>query len=193
MHPPGTLQRFTHFKHKELFIMMDEGDDGARVGLWVTLGVITLLLFGLIGGLAMRQSNKKAAPPKAVAVAAPAVAAMPAVDEMKDVALSGVVAGTLYFASGSAALANDAGVAISSIRDVAAADPSRNLLISGFHDATGDPAKNAELAKERAKAVREALVAAGVDRARMVMRKPESLVGSTDNAEARRVEVRAVE
>lgn len=176
--------------------MMDEGDDGARVGLWVTLGVITLLLFGLIGGLAIRQSHKKAAPPKAVAVAAPAAAAaaaMPAVDEMKDVALSGVVAGTLYFASGSAALASDAGVAISTIRDVAAADTSRNLLISGFHDATGDPAKNAELAKERAKAVREALVAAGVDRARLVMRKPESLVGSSDNAEARRVEVRAVE
>lgn len=174
--------------------MMDEGDDGARVGLWVTLGVITLLLFGLIGGLVIRHMNKKEAAPKAVAVAAvPAAAAMPALDEMKDVALSGVVAGTLYFASGSAALANDAGIAISAIRDVAAADTKRNLLVSGFHDATGDPAKNAELAKERAKTVREALVAAGVDRARIVMRKPESLVGSADNAEARRVEVRAVE
>ena len=173
--------------------MMDEGDDGARVGLWVTLGVITLLLFGLIGGLAMRQMNKKQAAPKAVAVAAMPAAAAPALDDMKDVALSGVVAGTLYFASGSAALANDAGIAISAIRDVAAANTGRNLLVSGFHDATGDPMKNAELAKERAKAVREALVAAGVDRARIVMRKPESLVGSADNAEARRVEVRAVE
>ena len=173
--------------------MMDEGDDGARVGLWVTLGVVTLLLFGLIGGLALRQSHKKAAPAKAVAVAAPVAAAMPVVDEMKDVALSGVVAGTLYFASGSSALASDAGVAISTIRDVAASNTGRNLLISGFHDATGDPLKNAELAKERAKTVREALVAAGVDRARIVMRKPEVLVGSSDNAEARRVEVRAVE
>ena len=168
--------------------MMDEGDDGARVGLWVTLGVVTLLLFGLIGGLVVRQSNKQPAVPK---VAASAV--VPGVDEMKDVALTGVVAGTLYFASGSAALANDAGLAISAVRDVAAADTQRKLLISGFHDATGDPAKNAELAKERAKTVREALVTAGVDRARIVMRKPEALVGSADNAEARRVEVRAVE
>jgi outer membrane protein OmpA-like peptidoglycan-associated protein len=173
--------------------MMDEGDDGARVGLWVTLGVITLLLFGLIGGLVIRHMNKKDAAPKAVAVAATPAAALPALDDMKDVALSGVVAGTLYFASGSAALANDAGIAINAIRDVAAANTGRNLLVSGFHDATGDPARNAELAKERAKTVREALVAAGVDRARIVMRKPESLVGSTDNAEARRVEVRAVE
>ncbi len=173
--------------------MMDDGDDGARVGLWVTLGVVTLLLFGLIGGLVVRQAHKKPpAPPAAAVVAAPAVA-MPMADEMKDVELTGVVAGTLYFASGSAALANDAGVTLSAIRDVAAADSKRNLLISGFHDATGDPAKNAELAKERAKAVREALVAAGVERERIVMRKPEVLVGSADNAEARRVEVRAVE
>ena len=172
--------------------MMDEGDDGARVGLWVTLGVITLLLFGLIGGLAMRQMNKEqVSAPKAAA--APSAPALVALDEMKDVALSGVVAGTLYFASGSAALANDAGIAISAMRDVAAADTKRTLLVSGFHDATGYPDKNAELAKERAKAVREALVAAGVDRARIVMRKPELTVGGADNAEARRVEVRAVE
>jgi outer membrane protein OmpA-like peptidoglycan-associated protein len=178
--------------------MMDDGDDGARVGLWATLGVVTLLLFGLIAGLAIRHAHKQA--PKAVALVAAAggVAAGPAVaglapDELKDVELTGVVAGTLYFATGSAALANDAGVVLSAIRDVAAADSKRNLLISGFHDATGDPTRNAELAKERAKAVREALVAAGVDRARIVMRKPEVLVGGADNAEARRVEVRAVD
>ncbi len=173
--------------------MMEEGDDGARVGLWVTLGVVTLLLFGLIGGLAMRQMNKQPAVPRTAAAAAALPAGTAALDEMKDVALSGVVAGTLYFASGSAALANDAGIALSAIRDVAAANTGRKLLISGFHDATGDPAKNAELAKERAKAVREALVAAGVARERIVMRKPEVLVGSPDNAEARRVEVRAAE
>ena len=47
--------------------MMDEGDDGARVGVWVTVGVITLLLFGLIGGLAIRQSHKGAAKAQPVA------------------------------------------------------------------------------------------------------------------------------
>lgn len=174
---------------------MDEGDDGARVGLWVTLGVVTLLLFGLIGGLALRQMNKGQATKTSAAVAAAPAAAvgLPQADEMKDVALSGVVAGNLYFASGSAVLGSDAGAVISTIRDMAAADTKRNLLLSGFHDATGDAVKNAELAKARAKAVREALAAAGVDRARMVMRKPEVLVGSNNNAEARRVEVRAVE
>lgn len=41
------------------------------------------------------------------------------------------------------------------------------LLLRGFPEAPGDPAINAELAKERAKAVGEALVAAGVDCARL--------------------------
>ena len=183
--------------------MMDDIDEGARTGVWVALGVVAFLLFGLLGSLMIRQINiGKAATAAKMTVAAPAAAAVPApvaaaalpqLDEMKDVALTGVVAGTLYFASGSAVLPADAGAVLTAVRDVATAEPSRNLLISGFHDATGDPAKNAELAKERAKAVRESLASLGVDRARMVMRKPESTTGGADNAEARRVEIRAVE
>jgi outer membrane protein OmpA-like peptidoglycan-associated protein len=182
--------------------MMDDIDEGARTGVWVALGVVAFLLFGLLGSLMIRQINigkaaaVAAAAPAPAAVAAPmpqAAAPMPQVDEMKDVALTGVVAGTLFFATGSAALPADAGVVLAAVRDIAAAQPGRNLLISGFHDATGDPVKNAELAKERAKAVREALVSAGVDRARLVMRKPESTTGEGDNPQARRVEVRAVE
>jgi hypothetical protein len=38
---------------------MDEQDDGAKVGLWLVLGIITLLLFGLIGGLVIRSMNAK--------------------------------------------------------------------------------------------------------------------------------------
>ena len=37
--------------------MPDDNDDGARVGLWVVLGIITLLLFGLIAGLAIRATH----------------------------------------------------------------------------------------------------------------------------------------
>ena len=66
----------------------------------------------------------------------------------------------------------------------------RQIVLSGFHDASGDPAKNAELAKERAKAVRAALQAAGIDAARLALRKPESTTGDGDEKLARRVEVR---
>jgi K(+)-stimulated pyrophosphate-energized sodium pump len=61
--------------------------------------------------------------------------------------------------------------------------------ISGYTDATGDPARNEELAKERAKAVREALKAAGVPEERINMKKPEVITGSGTEAQARRVEV----
>jgi outer membrane protein OmpA-like peptidoglycan-associated protein len=172
--------------------MMDEQDEGTRTGVWVALGVVAFVVLGLLGALGLRQINKKAAAP--VAAAAPAaVAGLPEAEKLVDVALTGEVVGTLYFASGSSALAADAGVAMAAIVHAAAQNPGKNLLISGFHDATGDAAKNAELAKERAKAVREALVAVGVERARLVMRKPELTTGGADNAEARRVEVRAVD
>jgi outer membrane protein OmpA-like peptidoglycan-associated protein len=63
------------------------------------------------------------------------------------------------------------------------------LVISGFHDSTGDPAFNIELAKKRAMAVRDALVGAGVAESSVELNKPEETTGSGNMAEARRVEV----
>lgn len=169
--------------------MMDEMDDGARTGVWVALGVVAFLLFGLLGGLALKTLNDRKKP----AVAAAAMAAKPAAaaDEVLiDAPLEGDVAGKLYFATGAAALPDDAAATVAAIKAAAEAAGSRKLVLSGFHDSTGDPAKNAELAKERAKAVRAALVAAGLPADRIALRKPESTTGSGDDKEARRVEVR---
>ncbi len=69
-----------------------------------------------------------------------------------------------------------------------AATGTGKVVVSGFHDAAGDKAKNAELAKQRAFAVRDALKAAGVAEDRIELKKPdETNAGSAD--EARRVEV----
>jgi K(+)-stimulated pyrophosphate-energized sodium pump len=65
----------------------------------------------------------------------------------------------------------------------------KKAVLSGYTDATGDPATNEELAKQRARVVSEVLKAAGVPESMIELRKPEVLVGSADNAEARRVEV----
>ncbi|MBK6395831.1 MAG: OmpA family protein [Betaproteobacteria bacterium] len=65
------------------------------------------------------------------------------------------------------------------------------IAITGYTDKTGDVAKNEELAKARAGAVRDALKAAGVAEANMEM-KPPSFVeigAGGGDAEARRVEV----
>ncbi|MCW5633248.1 MAG: OmpA family protein [Rubrivivax sp.] len=186
--------------------MLDELDDGARIGVWTALGVVALLLFGLLGGIAMKTLADRKAPaamasgapaaPRPVAPAAPAVAApatapaAPGADDVIDVPLAGQLVGTLYFDSGVAALGAEATQALKALTaEVQAASP-RKVILSGFHDATGDPAKNAELAKERAKAVREALKAAGVAADRIALRKPESTTGDGTNKEARRVELR---
>ena len=63
------------------------------------------------------------------------------------------------------------------------------LLERYFDRYLADPAANAELAKNRAKAVREALKARGVAADRVVLRKPEQTLASGPAEEARRVEV----
>jgi K(+)-stimulated pyrophosphate-energized sodium pump len=65
----------------------------------------------------------------------------------------------------------------------------KKAVISGYHDASGDPAKNAELAKQRAMNVRDALKAAGVAEDKVELKKPEQAKVDGPAAEARRVEV----
>jgi outer membrane protein OmpA-like peptidoglycan-associated protein len=120
----------------------------------------------------------------AAPAAVPAVAAASS-DDASVVVENGVV--KFYFASGKADLASGALVALGDA--IAAAKSGKQLVLSGFHDATGDPAFNAELAKQRALAVRDALVGAGVAETSMELKKPEQTTGTGNDAEARRVEV----
>ncbi len=95
----------------------------------------------------------------------------------------------LYFGSGSAALPGDSASKLEPLIAALNANDGARATISGFHDASGSATKNAELAKERAKAVRDALVAAGIDQARIDMAKPAMTTGGDSAEEARRVEV----
>ena len=106
-------------------------------------------------------------------------------DDASVVVESGVV--KFYFASGKADLAVGALEALGD--SVAAAQAGKRLVISGFHDATGDATFNAELAKQRAFAVRDTLMGAGVAESSIELKKPEESTGSGNAAEARRVEV----
>ena len=114
--------------------MMDENDDGARVGLWVVIGIITLLLFGLIGGLGIRAMNAKKAP--AAAAAAPATAVV--ADVLIEGPLTGEIVGKLYFEVAKAELPADATAALAPVLQALAANPAKKLVIAGFHDPSGD-------------------------------------------------------
>jgi len=92
-----------------------------------------------------------------------------------------------YFATGKADLASGAEAALAEVAKGVAA--GKHAVISGHTDATGDPAKNEELAKARATAVSNALNAAGVAADKIDLKQPEAVTGSGSDAEARRVEV----
>jgi len=171
--------------------MMDENDDGARVGLWVVLGIITLLLFGLIGGLAMRATHAKKLPAAPAAVAT--VAAVVVVDVLIEGPLVGEIVGKLYFELAKAELPADATAALAPVLQALAANPGKKLVIAGFHDPSGDATVNHDLARNRARAVRAAITSQGVDAARVALRKPEQTAADGPPDAARRVEIRLVD
>jgi len=92
-----------------------------------------------------------------------------------------------YFATDKADLATGSEAALAEVAKGVAA--GKRAVVSGFTDATGDPARNEELAKAREAAVSAALATAGVAADKIEVKKPESITGSGSNAEARRVEV----
>jgi cytochrome c oxidase subunit II len=102
---------------------------------------------------------------------------------------SATLPASVYFETGKSALPADAASAVQAAADYAKAHPDAKLSLSGFTDTTGSAATNAELAKTRAQAVRDALKAAGVAEDRIILKKPETITGGADAREARRVEI----
>jgi len=191
-----------------MFSQDDEGQQGLVLALVLGLLVFVMTLVIAISLHWLHRAKPSGSPPvpaTAVAATAPAPVASAPAAILPDVAqavqafqASQAAADAasvkveqsvvrFYFASGSADLAAGAGDAMADLVKAAKAG-GRTLVISGFHDATGDAAKNAALAKQRAVAVRDALKAAGVPERQIELKKPEQLTGSSD-AEARRVEI----
>jgi len=145
------------------------------------INIVALLIVPLLpAGMAATAAKTDAA-----ATAAPAAAAMASGDAASFKVENGVV--KFYFASGKADLATGAESALADVAKGVAA--GKKAVVSGYTDATGDAAKNEELAKQRAMAVSAALKTAGIADDKVELKKPEVLTGSGNNAEARRVEV----
>ncbi len=99
----------------------------------------------------------------------------------------------LYFDTGKTALPGDADHTLAATIAWLKANTNGKAIISGYSDSRGNQATNTELSKNRAKSVREILKAAGIDEARIEMRKPVSVEIGGDLAQARRVEVAVAE
>ena len=142
------------------------------------INIVALLVVPLIA------SGMKAAPAPAVTAAPPTIAA-PAAPAAPAAAPAMV---RILFVVGAASLPADAEQALKPMVDYAKANPKSKVSISGYHDTSGDKAKNEELAKNRALAVKAALMAAGISEDRVLLQKPVETTGGSDPDAARRVE-----
>jgi outer membrane protein OmpA-like peptidoglycan-associated protein len=151
----------------------EDRETGYAVFLAVTLAiVVSLFVIAIAIGNAIGQAGRQ--PAAAVKAAAPSVVR---------------VLGKVYFEVGKADLPEDAPMLLRPAISAAQAMPGSTLMVSGYHDASGDAAANAELAKRRALAVREFLLAAGIGEQRIELAKPVVTTGGADDDQARRVEV----
>ena len=166
------------------------------------INIVALLIVPLVvkfhgGDAAAAVPTKIETPPAAMAPApAPAVAVAPApsaaagavaaIEAASVKVENGVV--KFYFESGKADVAPSGKEALADV--VKAVQSGSTVLVSGYHDASGDAAKNAELAMQRAMAVSEALKAAGTPADKIELAKPEQSQTDGPAAEARRVEVK---
>lgn len=166
-----------------------DDDSQQRFALGFLFALIALVVSIVVGTVVYKRGIPHA-PKPAAAAPAPAQAAVAEVTVVtEDVASVRVEGGvvTFYFASGKADVASGASNALADVVQGVAA--GKKALVSGFHDATGSAELNAELSKQRALAVRDALLALGVAEASIELKKPEETQLGGPAEQARRVEV----
>lgn len=165
--------------------MFDEEDRETGYALFLAIALaiaVSIFTIGIAAGTAIGQLGKK--PADATAATLP-VAAAPATSSAATPGLSMV---KLYFELGKAELPADTLTQLAPLLTTAK-DKGGKWVVSGYHDASGDAAANAELAKQRAFAVRDLLTTAGVRPESIELSKPMVTMGGADPREARRVEI----
>ena len=164
--------------------MSDQDDNTTGFVIAIVLAVVAFVITGVLG-LAIGTTAKKHA---AATMPATAAHAAPAAAAPAEPAVAGVE--KIFFETGAEGVPASGAEVIVRMAAAAKAHPESKLLISGFHDATGDAAMNAELAKKRAQAVQQALEAAGVAATQLELDKPAETTGGANEREARRVELK---
>ena len=167
--------------------MFEEEDRETGYALFLAIGLaifVSIFTIGIAAGTAIGQLGKKSGEPTAVALPVAPAPAMAGASAPVSAPMA-----RLYFELGKAELPADALTQLAPLITAARDNSAARWVISGFHDASGDAAANAELAKQRAFAVRDLLVTAGVSTQSIELSKPAITMGGTDPHEARRVDV----
>ena len=143
------------------------------------INIVALLIVPLVVGMHGGPTASAPASPHAAA-AAPATG-----EDAASVLVEGEVV-RFYFATGQADPHPDGPKALAVIAQGVQA--GKTAVVSGYVDSTGSAAANAEVARQRAEAVRELLTGLGVLAERIELRKPDDIQAGS-GAQARRVEV----
>ncbi len=140
------------------------------------------------GGVRLAEGAAVTATPYTPAPAAAAKAPPATAEAARALAPRSGATMPVYFAKGQATLDANGSTAV---RMAAATTMGIGtvLTITGYADADGNAAANVDLAKRRAQAVRDALVAAGIKPERVRLVPPERVTGSGRDDEARRVDI----
>lgn len=94
----------------------------------------------------------------------------------------------VFFTPVSADMDDSARTIVTEAAQAAQTVPGRKVVVAGYADRIGTAAANQTLTKLRAQVVADGLVAAGVDRRRIVL-QPKGSVGNEPGIESRRVEI----
>ena len=95
----------------------------------------------------------------------------------------------IYFEVGSAKLSSGSSSLLNEVSEQLRQNDTLRAVVSGFHDASGNPELNARLAKQRAERVLHAIEANGISLDRVELAKPENSTGSVSADQARRVDI----
>lgn len=161
------------------------------------LGAIILgaaIAAGLFGGKSDTPEVVAAQTPEALAIPAPAAPAVPTGSGVVAQEVEGKPMVSVYFDTAKTDIAPDFPAVTAPIKAYVDSHPGSRVAVSGYNDPRGDAAFNAELSKNRAKSVREALVAIGIPIIVIDLVKPAETTDTQDvMAVARRVDIVVVD
>lgn len=166
---------------------------------WAAVALIALLTLGYCSTQKRSEPVDTTAPavvappaatPEAPALVPDVVVAEPEGAAVIAAAADGMPVLKVYFDTAKAEVSDEFQDKSAAIIEYMNANPDKKAVIAGFNDPTGDVAANAKLAKSRAEAVQQKLVAAGIAKERTLLEKPAETTGTAPtNAASRRVDV----
>jgi outer membrane protein OmpA-like peptidoglycan-associated protein len=153
---------------------------------------LAVLVIGGLGILSMLGRHPVAPAP----APEPVVAVAPAIPEGSGLVSSEVDGApfvSVYFDTAKTDVAPEIVPAAALVKAYLDSHPGSSLAVSGYNDPRGDAAMNAELSKNRAIAVRLALVTAGIPEAAVALVKPSDTTDNTTTlTNARRVDIKVL-